>query len=112
MPKTPSASGSMPGSGLNKSLTSNRSATSSTGGSTWFTCNSCCNSPARLGFSTLKFAVEDSSLWAVTVDMVKHEIAEAVKAYDKYIICLDKPPDDCETSLRSLMEKAIKAYEN
>ena len=44
--------------------------------------------------------------------MFKHEIAEAVKAYDKYIICLDKPPEDCEGSLRSLMEKAIKAYEN
>ena len=58
-------------------------------------------------------------LWAVpisfstvTVDMFKPEIGEAVKAYDKYIVCLDKTPEDCEGSLRSLMEKAIKAYEN
>jgi hypothetical protein len=58
-------------------------------------------------------------LWAVptsfsivTVEMFKQEIAEAVKAYDKYIVCLDKTPEDCEGSLGSLMEKAIKAYEN
>jgi hypothetical protein len=48
----------------------------------------------------------------VTVDTFKQEIAEAVKSFEKYIICLDKTPEDCETSLRSLMEKAIKAYEN
>src|SRR4026208_379014 len=48
----------------------------------------------------------------VTVDMFKHEIADALKAYEKFIVCLDKTPEECETSLRSLMEKAIKAYEN
>jgi len=47
----------------------------------------------------------------VTVDTFKPEIAEAMKAYDKFIVCLDKTPEDCETSIRSLMEKAIKAYE-
>ena len=49
---------------------------------------------------------------AVTVDMFKHEIADALKAYDRFIVCLDKTPEECEASLRSLMEKAIKAYEN
>ena len=44
--------------------------------------------------------------------MFKHEIADALKAYEKYIVCLDKVPEDCETSLRSLMEKALKAYED
>jgi len=53
-----------------------------------------------------------TSFSIVTVEMFKPEIAEAVKAYDKYIVCLDKTPEDCEGSLRSLMEKAIKAYEN
>ncbi len=48
----------------------------------------------------------------MTADTFKLEIADALRAYDKYIICVDKPPDDCETSLRSLMDKAIKAYEN
>lgn len=48
----------------------------------------------------------------MTVDSFKHEIADAVKAYEKFIVCLDKTPEECEASLRSLMEKAIKAYEN
>jgi hypothetical protein len=48
----------------------------------------------------------------VTVDTFKQEIAAALKAYEKYIVCLDKTPEDCELSLRSLIEKAIKAYEN
>lgn len=48
----------------------------------------------------------------MTADTFKHEIAEALKAYDKFVVCIDKVPEDCEASLRSLMEKAIKAYEN
>lgn len=48
----------------------------------------------------------------VTVDAFRHEIAEAVKAYEKFIVCLDKTPEECEASLRSLMEKAIKAYDS
>ena len=48
----------------------------------------------------------------MTVDTFKQEIAEAVKAYDKFVVCLDKTPEDCEASIVSLMEKAIKAYEN
>jgi hypothetical protein len=48
----------------------------------------------------------------VTADTFKQEIADALRSYEKYIVCLDKVPEDCEASLRSLMEKAIKAYEN
>ena len=48
----------------------------------------------------------------MTADIFKHEMAEALKAYDKYVICIDKVPEDAETSMKSLMEKAIKAYEN
>ncbi len=44
--------------------------------------------------------------------MFRPEIADALKAFEKYIVCLDKSSDDCEASLKSLMEKAIKAYEN
>jgi hypothetical protein len=44
--------------------------------------------------------------------MFRQEIADALKAYEKFIVCLDKVPNDCEASLTSLMEKAIKAYEN
>jgi len=35
-----------------------------------------------------------------------------LKAYEKFILCLDKTPEQCEASLISLVEKAIKAYEN
>lgn len=48
----------------------------------------------------------------MTADTFKHEIADALKAYEKYIVCLDKVPEDCEASLRSLMDKALKAYED
>jgi hypothetical protein len=48
----------------------------------------------------------------MTIDLFKREIAAAVKAYDKYIVCIDKTPEDFEVSLNSLMMKAIKAYEN
>jgi hypothetical protein len=48
----------------------------------------------------------------VTVETFKSEIAAAVRAYEKYIICIDKTPEDFEISLNSLMAKAIKAYES
>ena len=48
----------------------------------------------------------------MTVDTFKHEIADALKTYDRFIVCLDKTPEECESSLRSLMEKAIKAYDS
>lgn len=46
----------------------------------------------------------------LSVEMFKPEIAEALKAYEKFIVCLDKTPDELQSSLQSLLEKAIKAY--
>ena len=48
----------------------------------------------------------------MTADTFKQEIAEALKAYEKYIVCIDKAPDECEIALRSLVEKAIRAYQD
>ena len=48
----------------------------------------------------------------LTVEFFKNEMAEALRQYEKYIVCLDKTPDQCEAALTSLMGKAIKAYEN
>ena len=48
----------------------------------------------------------------MTIDSFKREIAAAVKAYDKFVGCLEKTPVDFEVSLTSLMGKAINAYEN
>ena len=63
---------------------------------------------------TFNFELSRSRFYlrGVTFEMFKHEIADALKSYEKFIVCLDKVPEDCETSLQSLMEKAIKAYEN
>ncbi|MGH9799479.1 MAG: hypothetical protein ACRD82_03875 [Blastocatellia bacterium] len=46
----------------------------------------------------------------MTVETFQAEIEEALRAFDKFIICVDKPPDECRVALVSLMEKAIKAY--
>ena len=46
----------------------------------------------------------------LTVETFRPEITAALKAFEKYIVCLDKTPDQCEASLQSLMDKAIKAY--
>ncbi|HTR40184.1 MAG TPA: hypothetical protein VMH87_01030 [Pseudomonadales bacterium] len=48
----------------------------------------------------------------MTIETFKKEIAVAVRAYEKYIICVDKTPEDFDASLQSLMKKAITAYES
>jgi hypothetical protein len=47
----------------------------------------------------------------LSVETFETEIQAALKAYDRHIVCLEKLPDQAETSLRSLMDKAIRAYE-
>ena len=47
----------------------------------------------------------------MTVETFKREIADAVKNFDRYVICLQKTPEEFEATLDSLMQKAIKAYE-
>lgn len=72
--------------------------------------NQICNATdTKISFS---FSVLISNIWIVTVETFKREIAAAVKAYDKYVICVDKTPEDFEASLQSLTKKAIAAYEN
>jgi hypothetical protein len=46
----------------------------------------------------------------VTIDTFKPELAAALKAYDKYVVCLEKTPDSFEHSLHSMVNQAIKAY--
>ena len=48
----------------------------------------------------------------MTIETFKREIAAAVKGYDRFVVCLEKTPEDFEASLISLMSKAIKAYES
>lgn len=58
-------------------------------------------------FFPIRFYASD-----VTVETFKPEIAEAMKAYEKHIVCIDKTPEDFQASLVSLLNKAIKAYES
>ena len=46
------------------------------------------------------------------IEDFEKEIAGAARAYDKYIVCVDKTPDDFRLSLQSLAGKAITAFEN
>ena len=46
----------------------------------------------------------------LTVETFEGEILEALKNYDKFIVCVDKTPDECKSALVSLMDKAIRAY--
>jgi hypothetical protein len=47
----------------------------------------------------------------VTVETFRQEIEDAMRIYDKYVICIDKTLDEFEAALVSLLNKAIKAYE-
>jgi len=40
------------------------------------------------------------------------EIAVAAKSYDKFVVCIEKTPDEFLKSLHSLTGKAIHAFEN
>jgi hypothetical protein len=46
----------------------------------------------------------------LTVETFQAEIAEALRAYEKHIVCIDKIPEECRDALLSLMDKAIRAY--
>jgi len=46
----------------------------------------------------------------LNVDTFQAEIVEALRTYDRHIVCIDKTPDDCKSALVSLMDKAIRAY--
>jgi len=47
----------------------------------------------------------------VTIETFRKEITAAVKAYDKFVVCLGKTPEEFEAALGSLMKKAMHAYE-
>ncbi len=48
----------------------------------------------------------------MNVDDFKREIVEAVANYDRYVVCLQKTPDEFAAVVTSLVQKAVKAFEN
>ena len=48
---------------------------------------------------------------SLQVEDYRREIESALRQYEKFIVCVEKVPEDFLQSLQSLLEKAIKAYE-
>ena len=48
----------------------------------------------------------------LSVETFQPELEEAIRNYDRYVVCLDKATEDCQASLSSLLAKAITAYQN
>ena len=48
---------------------------------------------------------------SLTVEDFQLELADALRQYEKYVVCIEKTPDEFLKSSRSLLEKAIKAFE-
>ena len=46
------------------------------------------------------------------VEDFQEEIDHATRNYEKFVICIDKIPEDFLRSLQSLLKKAVTAYEN
>jgi len=46
----------------------------------------------------------------LTEETFTTEINASVSVFDRFVVCLDKTPEQFQQSLKSLMEKAIKAY--
>ena len=49
---------------------------------------------------------------SLQVEDFQQEIAAAVRNYDKFVVCVEKTPDEFLKSLQSLMGKAVNAFEN
>jgi hypothetical protein len=47
----------------------------------------------------------------MTVDTFQSEIDQAVRNYDRYVVCLHKTPEEFAASLASLLQKAIRAFD-
>ena len=47
----------------------------------------------------------------MTVDTFQSEIDQAVRNYDRYVVCLHKSPEEFAASLVSLLQKAIRAFD-
>lgn len=48
---------------------------------------------------------------SLTAKDFEHELADALRHYEKYVVCIEKTPDEFWKSMESLMEKAVKAFE-
>ena len=48
----------------------------------------------------------------LSAEQFEPELRAALRSYERHIVCLEQLPDEAEESLRSLLAKAIRAYDN
>jgi len=48
---------------------------------------------------------------SLQVEDFQAELAAATRSYEKFIVCIEKTPDEFQKALESLVGKAIKAFE-
>ncbi|MDH7502793.1 MAG: hypothetical protein QHJ82_08810 [Verrucomicrobiota bacterium] len=48
----------------------------------------------------------------MTPEMFKEEIEEALRVYDRHVVCLEKTPEECRRTIVSLVKKALETYNN
>lgn len=48
----------------------------------------------------------------LTADLFAAELRTALRSYERHIVCIEQVPEEAESALRSLVEKAIQAYQN
>ena len=48
----------------------------------------------------------------LTADLFPPELRAALRSYDRPVVCIEQVPEEMESALKSLLEKAIQAYEN
>ncbi len=48
----------------------------------------------------------------LSAEQFEPELRAALRSYERHIVCLEQLPDEAKESLRSLLAKAIRAYEN
>lgn len=49
---------------------------------------------------------------SLTADLFAAELRAALRSYERHIVCIEQVPDETESILESLIEKAIQAYQN
>ena len=48
----------------------------------------------------------------LTTTLFAAELRAALQSYERHIVCIEQVPEEMESALQSLVEKAIQAFEN
>jgi hypothetical protein len=48
----------------------------------------------------------------LTADLFATELRAALRSYERHVVCIEQVPEETESALHSLLEKAIQAFQN